>query len=65
MRVRVNPDKELVAEIRAAIKDRNGHCCCESIPTPENKCMCEEFKAQINDPDYEGYCHCLLYYKEK
>jgi hypothetical protein len=27
--------------------------------------MCEEFKAQIKDPDFEGYCHCQLYYKEK
>ena len=25
----------------------------------------EEFKAQIADPNFEGYCHCLLYYKEK
>ena len=25
----------------------------------------EEFRDQIADPDYEGYCHCLLYYKEK
>ena len=20
---------------------------------------------QIADPDFEGYCHCMLYYKEK
>ena len=32
---------------------------------PENKCICQEFKEQMNDPDFEGYCHCLLYYKEK
>ena len=31
----------------------------------EYKCMCEEFKAQIADPDFEGYCHCMLYYKSK
>ena len=29
----------------------------------EYKRMCEEFKAQIADPEFEGYCHCMLYYK--
>jgi len=27
--------------------------------------MCKEFRDQIKDPDFEGYCHCFLYYKEK
>jgi hypothetical protein len=27
--------------------------------------MCEEFRAQIADKDFEGFCHCRLYYKEK
>ena len=22
-----------------------------------------DFKDQINDPNYEGFCHCMLYYK--
>ena len=25
--------------------------------------MCQEFKDQIANPDFEGYCHCMLYYK--
>ena len=29
----------------------------------EYKCMCQEFRDQIADPDFEGYCHCMLYYK--
>ena len=33
--------------------------------TEHNVSMCREFKDQIADPDYEGYCHCRLYYKEK
>ena len=24
-----------------------------------------EFRAQMADPDFEGYCHCMLYYKSK
>jgi ferredoxin thioredoxin reductase catalytic beta chain len=27
--------------------------------------MCKEFKEQIADPDFEGFCHCMLYYKSK
>jgi hypothetical protein len=27
--------------------------------------MCQEFRDQIADPEFEGYCHCRLYYKEK
>jgi hypothetical protein len=27
--------------------------------------MCKEFREQIADPEFEGYCHCLLYYKSK
>jgi hypothetical protein len=27
--------------------------------------MCLEFRNQIADPGFEGYCHCMLYYKEK
>jgi len=23
----------------------------------------QPIKDQIADPDYEGYCHCMLYYK--
>ena len=23
------------------------------------------FQNQIKDPDFEGFCHCMLYYKEK
>lgn len=60
MRVKVNDDKELVAEIRAAIKEHDGHCCCESTKTSENKCMCKAFREQIQRGE-PGFCHCMLY----
>ena len=25
--------------------------------------MCQEFKDQIADHNFEGYSHCMLYYK--
>ena len=64
-KVRLNDDQEVVALIREGLKRTGGYCPCRLACTPENKCMCEEFREQIADPDFEGYCHCRLYYKEK
>ena len=64
-KVKLNEDKEIVNHIKEGLKRTGGYCPCKLARTPENKCMCEEFKAQIADPEYEGYCHCMLYYKEK
>ena len=65
MRVRFNQDETVVKMIQEGLERTGGYCPCRVARTPENKCMCEEFKAQIKDPDYEGYCHCRLYYQEK
>ncbi len=64
-KVRLNEDKEMVAQIQEGLKRTGGFCPCRLEKKAEYKCMCEEFKAQIADPDFEGYCHCYLYYKEK
>lgn len=65
MKIRLNEDKELVKSLQEALKRRDGYCPCRREMIPENKCMCKEFRDQIADPTYEGYCHCMLYYKEK
>lgn len=65
MAVRLNEDKELVALIKQGLKEKGGYCPCRLERIPENKCMCEDFKAQIADPEFEGYCHCMLYFKSK
>ena len=65
MKIKLNPDKEVVNTVRAGLKRTGGYCPCRLNRTEEFKCMCEEFKAQINDPEFEGFCHCMLYYKEK
>lgn len=64
-KVRFNEDKEIVATVKEGLKQKGGYCPCKMGKKPENKCICEEFKAQIADPDFEGYCHCMLYYKER
>ena len=52
-------------ELEAGLKKKEGYCPCRIQKTEDYKCMCKEFREQIADPDFEGYCHCMLYYKEK
>ena len=65
MAVRLNENKEIVAEIREGLKKTGAYCPCRVERTDDTRCMCREFKEQIADPDFEGYCHCMLYYKSK
>ena len=63
MKIKLNPDQEIVNTIREELKRTGGYCPCRRERTEATKCMCQEFKDQIADPDFEGYCHCMLYYK--
>ncbi len=65
MAVKLNDDKQVVEMIREGLKQKGGYCPCRLERTEENKCICKEFKEQIADPEFEGYCHCRLYYKTK
>lgn len=65
MAVRLNEDAAVVARIKEGLKTKGGYCPCRLAKTPDNKCICREFREQIADPDFEGYCHCMLYYKSK
>lgn len=63
MKIRFNEDETIVNKIKEGLKRTGGYCPCKLQRTEENKCMCEEFRNQIKDPNFEGYCHCMLYYK--
>ena len=65
MKITLNPDKEVVATIKEGLKRTGGYCPCRLNRTEDYKCMCKEFKQQVEDPNFEGFCHCLLYYKQK
>ena len=65
MKVILNPDKEVVKTVLEGLKAKGGYCPCRTEIKPEYKCMCQEFRDQIKDPEYEGFCHCMLYYKSK
>ena len=54
-----------IKTIQEGLKAKDGYCPCRMEKTPDTKCICKEFKQQIKDPDFEGFCHCMLYYKSK
>ena len=60
MKIKLNPDKTIVENIRRKLKENDGYCPCRLKKTPETKCMCKEFIEQD-----AGECHCGLYIKER
>ena len=65
MKIRLNENAQVVQSVKEGLKRTGGYCPCRLDRTEDNKCMCTEFRSQIEDPNFEGYCHCLLYYKER
>ena len=65
MKITYNPDEKIVKVIKEGLKRTGGYCPCRTARTEDFKCMCKEFRDQIKDPDFEGFCHCMLYYKSK
>ena len=65
MKITFNKNEEIVKAIQEGLKQTGGYCPCRRERTEDNKCMCTEFKNQIKDENFEGYCHCMLYYKSK
>lgn len=65
MKIRLNENSEVTDTIQEGLKKNGGYCPCRIEKSEDTKCMCKEFREQIKDPNFEGYCHCLLYYKEK
>ena len=63
--VKLNPDKAVVDAVKEGLKKTGGYCPCRRERTEDYKCMCKEFRGQIADPEFEGFCNCMLYYKTK
>jgi len=59
MKIKINPNKELVEEITKAINKNGGFCCCAIEKTPDTKCICRVFLEQQE----LGECHCGKYIK--
>lgn len=65
MKIEFNEDEEIVKTIKEGLKKNDGYCPCRMEKNKDTKCMCKEFREQVQDPEFEGYCHCMLYYKRK
>ena len=63
--VHLNEDASYVEKLQNVMQKNGGYCPCRILRTPENICICSEFKEQLADPEFTGFCHCKLYYKEK
>ena len=61
--ISLNPDAGLVETVREGLKRTGGYCPCRLERSEDTKCICQEFRQQMEDPNFEGYCHCMLYYK--
>lgn len=59
-KIKISDNAELVADIRARLKENGGYCPCRLLKTEDTKCMCKEFLEQE-----VGECHCGLYIKVK
>lgn len=64
MKIKTNPDKDYVKEIKTQLKENNGHCPCKLVRTADTKCICKEFRNMIKHGE-SGACHCGLYIAEK
>ena len=58
-----NPNRALADRVLQGVFRKNGFCPCRLEKRPEFFCPCDEFKAQLADPNYHGLCHCQLYLK--
>lgn len=65
MKITQNPNREIAELVLEGLRQNGGYCPCRREKSDATKCMCEEFKRQIQDPNFEGFCHCMLYYKSK
>ena len=65
MKIYRNPNTKVADKVYEAMIKKGGYCPCRLEETEDNLCMCREFREQIADESYEGFCHCHLYYKEK
>lgn len=59
LKVILNPDKKVVAEVKARLRETNNYCPCKLKQNENTKCMCKEFREQTEP----GECCCGLYCK--
>lgn len=63
MKITKTNDLKTLEMVEKGLRESNGYCPCKCEHTPENECMCLDFREMLDDPDYTGYCPCMYYYK--
>ena len=61
MNIKLNPDDKVVASVRRGLEKTGGYCPCRTERNEDTKCICTEFRNQIADPEFSGFCRCMLY----
>lgn len=53
-------NNEVADEVSKALKENDGYCPCAVSKSADTKCMCKDFREQI-EQGIPGKCHCGLY----
>lgn len=64
MSFHLNPDTAMVQTIQEGLAKTGGYCPCRIERSADTRCICKEFRDQLSDPNYHGFCHCMLYQKD-
>ena len=46
-KIQLNPDAEMVKIVREGLKQRGGYCPCRREQSEDTKCICREFREQM------------------
>lgn len=61
--VTLNDDGDTASLVYKGLLRKDGYCPCRLPRVPEFLCPCDEFRRQLENPQYHGLCHCRLYRK--
>jgi len=64
MHISINPNKEYAEEIKRKLRDNGGFCPCSLVKNEDTRCICKEFREQV-ERNESGYCYCGLWYAEQ
>jgi len=60
IQIKQTEDKELLTEILKQLKENDHYCPCSLTKTPDDKCMCKNFRDQVERRE-PGECACGRY----
>lgn len=61
MKIIFNPDRTVVETVKRGLEENGGYCPCRTEKNEDTRCMCTEFRNQTADPEFSGFCRCMLF----